>query len=304
VRRAFRRCLLATAFFIVAGGLRAQDLEPRAYTVSPLNLNFAFLGYSRTTGDLVFDPAVPITNASAKINAGVVGYYRSLGFFGRNANARIIVPYAWGYVKGDVFEQAKEVYRSGLADIKAQFAVNLYGALAMPRREWAAYRPGTNLWASLTVSAPSGQHSPDKLINIGANRWAFKPEVAVTQALGKWTGELYAGAVFFTDNASFYPGTVNRAQAPLGAYQLHVIYNFRRNLWLSLDGTYYHGGHTTVDGVSKDDNQSASRLGATASWTVTPNHSLKVQYTKVDTIRIGGRFDSLSFGYAFSWFDK
>jgi hypothetical protein len=59
-----------------------------------------------------------------------------------------------------------------------------------------------------------------------------------------------------------------------------------------------------VDGVSKDDNQSASRLGATASWTVTPNHSLKVQYTKVETVRIGGKFDSLSFGYAFSWFDK
>ena len=191
-----------------------------------------------------------------------------------------------------------------MADIKAQFAVNLYGAGAMSRKEWIAFQRGTNLWASFTVSAPSGQHSPDKLINIGANRWAFKPEVAVTQVLGKWTGELYAGAVFFTDNPSFYPGTVNRAQAPLGAYQAHVIYNFRRNLWASFDGTYYHGGHTTLDGVSKNDNQSASRLGAALSWAVTPQHSLKVQYTKVETIRIGGKFDSLSFGYAFAWFDN
>jgi hypothetical protein len=41
---------------LLAGGLRAQDLEPRAYTVSPLNLNFAFLGYNRTTGDLPHRP--------------------------------------------------------------------------------------------------------------------------------------------------------------------------------------------------------------------------------------------------------
>ena len=302
--RASRRCLFAVLSVLFAGGLTAQDLEPRAYTVSPLGLNFAFLGYSRTTGDLVFDPAVPITNADAKINGAVVGYYRALGFFGRNANVRIIVPYAWGHVTGEVFEQATEIYRSGLADIRAQFAVNLYGASAMSRREWAAFRRGTNLWASLTMSAPTGQNSPNKLINIGSNRWAFKPEVAATQVLGRWTGELYLGALFFTDNPTFYPGTVNRAQAPMGVYQGHVIYNFRRNLWLSLDGTYYHGGHTTLDDVSKDDNQSASRLGATASWTVTPSHSVKIQYTRVETIRIGGKFDSLTFGYAFSWFDK
>ena len=295
--------LFSLGLVFCSGRMLAQDLEPRAYTVSPLGLNFAFLGYNRTTGDLVFDPAVPITNANAKINGGVVGYYRALGFFGRNANVRIIVPYAWGHVKGEVFEQAREIYRSGLADIKAQFAVNLYGSGAMSRREWAAYKPGTNLWASFTVSAPTGQNSPDKLINIGSNRWAFKPEVAATQVLGKWTGELYLGAVFFTDNQDFYPGTVNRAQAPYGAYQAHVIYNFRRNLWLSVDGTYYHGGHTTLDGVSKNDNQSATRVGATASWTVSPHHSLKVQYARVETIRIGGKFNALSFGYAFSWFD-
>jgi outer membrane putative beta-barrel porin/alpha-amylase len=302
LRALFRR-LLPVALVLCSGRVLAQDLEPRGYTVSPLGLNVTFLGYNRTTGNLVFDPAVPITNASAKVNGGAVGYYRSLGFFGRNANVRIIVPYAWGHVKGDVFEQTKEVYRSGLADVKAQFSVNIYGAHAMPLREYATYFGQTNLWASFTMTAPTGQNSPDKLINIGSNRWGFKPELAVSQVLGKWTGELYAGVVFFTDNSEFYPGTVNRAQAPFGAYQAHVIYNFRSNLWASLDGTYWHGGHTTLDGVSKDDNQSASRLGAAVSWTFVPRHSFKVQYAKVQTIRIGGKFDSFSFGYAFSWFD-
>ena len=282
----------------------AQDLEPRTYAVGPLGMNVAFLAYSYTTGDLVFDPTVPITNASAKINAAAIGYYRQLDFFGRASNVRIIVPYAWGHLQGDVGEQFHAIYRSGLADVKAQFSVNLYGGQAMGPREFAAYRPGTNLWASFSVLAPSGQYSPDKLINIGSNRWAFKPEFAVTQALGKWTGEFYAAAVFLTDNPSFYPGTVNRAQAPFGAYQAHVIYNFQRNLWASLDGTYYHGGHTTMDGVSKSDNQSASRLGAALSWQASRQHSFKIQYAKVGTIRVGGKFDAVSFGYAFAWLDR
>jgi hypothetical protein len=301
---AFVRWLSWIAVVLCAGSLRAQDLEPRAYVVFPVRTNVAFLAYSHTSGDLVFDPSVPITNASARINAGATGYYRSLDFFGRLASMRVVVPYAWGHVKGDVQDQSREVYRSGLADIKGQFAVNLYGGKLMGPREFAAYRPGTNLWTSFTIQGPSGQYSPDKLVNVGANRWALKPEVAVTQALGRWTGELYAGAIFFTDNSEFYPGTVNKAQAPLGAYQTHLIYNFRRNLWASFDGTYYHGGHTTLDGVSKDDNQRALRYGAALSWAPSLKYSFKVQYMKVETIRIGGKFDAWSFGYAYTWFDK
>jgi hypothetical protein len=303
LRALFRR-LLPIALVLCSARALAQDLEPRAYVVSPIGLNSAFVAYSRTTGDLVFDPAVPITNASAKINSGAVGYYHAFELFGRTSNVRIALPYAWGHLQGDLGEAHREIYRSGLADTKAQFAVNLYGGQAMRPREFAAYRPGTNIWTSVTVLAPSGQYSPDKLINIGSNRWAFKPEMAVTQALGRWTGELYAGAVFFTDNSSFYPGTVHREQSPLGAYQVHVIYNFRRNLWASVDGTYYHGGHTTVDGVSKSDSQSATRLGAALSWAASRQHSFKIQYAGVETIRIGGKFNALSFGYAFTWFNQ
>ena len=48
--------------------------------------------------------------------------------------------------------------------------------------------------ASLLVAAPTGQYYPNKLINLGTNRWAAKPEVALSYPLGpRWLLDAYAG---------------------------------------------------------------------------------------------------------------
>jgi len=38
---------------------------------------------------------------------------------------------------------------------------------------------------SLVVSMPTGQYDGTKLINIGTNRWAFRPEIGLSQPLGR-----------------------------------------------------------------------------------------------------------------------
>ena len=40
--------------------------------------------------------------------------------------------------------------------------------------------PRTIVGVSLLVQAPTGQYDPDRLINIGTNRWTFRPEVGVS----------------------------------------------------------------------------------------------------------------------------
>src|SRR5215469_355072 len=154
----------------------AQDLEPRAYSASPIGTTFALVGFGRSSGDVTFDPSIPITNVHGTFHVPVIGVGQTFPLFGRQALMTAGLPYAWGNVTGNVGEQAGSVYRSGLADLKAKFSVNLRGNPAMTPREFAS-REHHNfiIGASLSLDIPAGQYSGKKLINLGTNRWAFKP---------------------------------------------------------------------------------------------------------------------------------
>ena len=49
---------------------------------------------------------------------------------------------------------------------------------------------------SIRVVAPTGQYDPAKLINYGSNRWAFKPEIGLSQRRGHWVVDTYGGGGF------------------------------------------------------------------------------------------------------------
>jgi hypothetical protein len=159
----------------------------------------------------------------------------------------------------------------------------------------------TTLGTSLTVVAPLGQYDPAKLINLGTNRWAFKPEVGFSYPLGRWDLEVYTGVWMFTANDNFYGGQVRR-QDPMVSTQAHVVYSFRTHLWVALDYTYYSGGSTTVNGQQKDDRQDNSRTGVTIAVPVTSQQSVKLTWARGVTTRIGSDFDTYGVAWQMVWF--
>ena len=177
---------IAAALEFCALGVAAQDLAPRAYVVTPLNSNAITLTYSYYTGGLQFDGAVPITGATAQISVPVFTYYYSLNFFGRSANVLAALPYAMGNLQGKVIGAESHLYRSGLLDSAYRFSVNLKGGPALPLNEFVKWRQKMLIGVSLKVVAPTGQYDPTKLINLGNNRWAFKPEIGYSQRWGHW----------------------------------------------------------------------------------------------------------------------
>ena len=153
------------------------------------------------------------------------------------------------------------------------------------------------------VRAPNGQYDSTRLINIGANRWGFKPEFGVVHVMGKWAIDAYVGAWFFTTNSDFFGGTT-RKQKSIFSTQFHLRYLFRRGLWAALDAKFWYGGEATIDGTGSDDLQNNSRIGLTVSWQVWKSHSLRFAASRGAFTRIGGDFTSVGVAYGYSWAKK
>lgn len=282
-----------------AGRIAGQQLEPRAYSVSPVGTNIIVLGYGRSTGDIAFDPSLPINDASATINGAFAGYFRSVDFFGRSANVSMALPYAWGNLQGNVGAQFQQVRRSGLGDPSVRFAVNLHGAPAMDLKKFSKYRQKTVIGASVVVVAPLGQYDPAKAINLSGNRWAFKPEVGISRTVRKLYLDFYLGAWLFTANNNFQGHT--RTQAPIASSQFHLSYNVKPKLWVALNTTFYAGGRTTVNGVRGNDLQRNSRVGGTLSYKLDRRQSLKFAYSRGAFTNIGADFQAVSVAYQYLW---
>lgn len=162
--------------------------------------------------------------------------------------------------------------------------MNLKGSPALSPREFAAYKPRTGVGASLTVIAPTGQYDPRRLVTLGSNRWAFKPELGVSKPKGRWTLEMAGGLWLFTANNNFFGGS-RREQKPLVSLQGSLVYTLRPRMWASVNATYFTGGQTIVNGVVNADRQKNSRIGATFSFPLHQRQSIKVAWGKGLTTR-------------------
>jgi hypothetical protein len=284
--------LAALLFF--AGVAGAQELEPRAYAPSPVGTTFVIVSATRSAGGVFTDPSVPIRNVDA--TAGLLGLTlgRTFDLLGRQALVLGLVPITWGKVSGEVFEDARTVTRRGLADPRVRLSVVLWGARSMTPAEFVKTLRRTTVGASVTIVPPVGQYEPAKLVNLGSNRWAIKPEVGLSRPAGRWTLEAYTGVWFFTANDSYFPGTSTREQDPILAIQGHVSYALTRRAWAGLNATWYTGGRSRIDGASNADLQRNTRLGATVSFPLGARQSLKFAYSAGAATRIGADFRTIT----------
>ena len=294
---------LAAAALGAAPRAGAQELIPAAYTPAPVGVNLISVASYINRGDLAFDPSGPIEDAYGEIVISSLTYGRTLGLFGRSATLTAILSYVVGDLEGLYYGEPASANRSGTGDLNLRLGVNLYGAPAMTLQEFMEFRPKTMIGASLIVRAPTGQYDPTRLINIGTNRWGFKPEVGVVHVMGRWAIDAYVGGWFFTDNTDFFAG-LTRSQDPILSTQFHVRRLFRRGLWAAIDANYWWGGKSSLNDVEGDDLQNNSRVGLTFAWQVWKNHSLRFAASRGAFTRIGGDFDSFGLSYSYSWRKK
>lgn len=307
------RLAAATALAVLAGAaprLHAQDLTPRAYLITPLRSNAVNLSYIFNDGELLLE-GTPITGATGRLSVPALSLYHSLSVFGRSANVTATLPYGVGTFKGTVVGAEMSAYRSGLLDSVFRLSVNLKGAPAMELGEMRQWQQKHLLGVSLKIVAPTGQYDPTKLINLGGNRWAIKPELGYSGRFGHWVFDAYAAVWFFTRNPEFFSrnqyfaGTQDQTQDPIGALETHLSYDVKPRLWISLDGNFWYGGRTSLNGVENPATlQKNSRIGVTAAFPLKRHQSIKLGFAAGAYVRFGGDYKIASVAWQYSWVGK
>jgi len=304
-------CVLILAWPV--GLTQAQNLAPRAYVITPIHTNALTLTYSFTDGSIFLNGAVPATNTSGQTYTSVFAYFHTLSVFGRSANVTASLPYGVGNFQGTIMSSETTVHRSGMVGVAIRFSVNLLGGPAMDLKHFREWRQKTILGVSLSVIPPTGQYDPSKLINLGVNRWAFKPELGYSRRWHSWLLDGYAGVWLFTKNPDyfsrnqFFTGTNTQSQRPIASFEGHLSYDFKRRLWASLDSNLWVGGRTSINGVENTKTlQENSRIGTTLSVPVpkSKHQSLKFSYSRGAYVRFGGDFQVTSVAWQYTWLGR
>jgi hypothetical protein len=266
----------------------------------PFGLNFLVAGYTYSSGGLATDPALPLDNAQLDIHAPFIAYARAFDAWGKSAKFDAVL--AAACLSGTAESSGVPVSRDicGGLDPALRVTVNLYGAPAMGLAEFRGYRQDLIVGVSFQVGVPLGQYDPDRLVNLGTNRWMFRPEVGASKRLGSVIAEAALGAAFFTTNDEYFAGR-RREQDPIVSAQLHLIFELAGGSWVALNATYYAGGRSTLDGVTQNDELGNSRFGATFALPIGPHHSIKLHASDGVSARTGDDFTTFGIAWQYRW---
>ncbi|RJX28478.1 MAG: transporter [Desulfurivibrio sp.] len=205
------------------------------------------------------------TNLSANIGILRPVYYTKLGPF--VIDPQMLIPFGEQSLDGDGVGGV-EISSSGLADPIVTATI------------WLVNDPASKTWLGFTpfITVPLGEYDEDKALNMGANRWAFKPEVGFVKGFGNYFFELTGNCEFYTDNDDFSAQSLTLEQDPVYTLESHLSYNFSDAFYISGDYFYHNGGETTLAGIDQHDEKDDHAVQLTLGFLLNPSYQLLLKY--------------------------
>ena len=298
------QCLTMMFFLSFAYPSFAEELEPRRWSHLPINTNFIGGGYAYTEVDIGLDPILKLEAVDVELHTWGAKYIRTFSLLDKTARVSLLQAYQEGRWSGLINGAPKSVSRSGWTDTVLNFAINLCGAPPLQGKEYAAYRAAaeveTIVGAGLSVQLPTGDYMDDKLINLGTNRFTFRPQIGVTHKRGKCSTEVTGLVALYTDNDEFFNGN-KLEQEPIYIIHSHLVYDFRHRVWAGMSAGYNHGGKSTVNGVKKDDLKQNLAWALSFGFPLSRHLGVKMAYSGTRTQERTGT-DSATFAIGLSSF--
>jgi hypothetical protein len=280
----------------------AQEMEPRSYAVVPTGLHAMALSFTYSSGNVVTEGSSPVQNLDVMNKVFNLGYVQTFSFLKKLARVSVSLPY--GFLNGSATFQSKDTTgsRTGFYDGRIKFGVNIFGSPVLNPQEFQKFQEHTVFGASLVISVPVGQYYPSKLINLGSNRWGFKPELGISHREGRLFYELYGGVWMYTKNTDYLNNHI-QGENVLFSFQAHMDYTFKHGKYLALNGGFADGGQTSINGIPQGDDEQNWRIGATFSSPVFNNHqSLKAMINTGIATKAGQNYTAFTVVYQYSWF--
>ena len=259
----------------------------------------------RRRHDIKLDPALLLEDVQMKLHTVGAKYIHTFELWDKTARVDFTQAYQSGTWQGLVDGVPSEIDRNGLADSFVRFAINLHGAPPLRGKEFGAYRTKTKdetiVGAGLVVRLPTGNYLDDKLINLGQNRFALRPQIGVVHTRDKWTIEGTVEVAVYTDNNDFFGGR-KLEQEPLLFTQAHLIRRLRRGESITLSLGYNYGGEKTVDGVAKNDRNQSTAWALKYAYPISSQSGINLGYIRSKTHETtGADTETLALAMVFAW---
>ncbi|MCU0989134.1 MAG: transporter [Xanthomonadales bacterium] len=290
-------------FFAADAG--AQDLEPRRWSHLPTGTNVLGVAAAWTDGEIFADPVLRIEDAKFEMYTLNSSYIRTYDWFGKSGRIDFRLPYSYGRWEGLLDGRYASTRRHGFSDPSIRVSMNLYGAPPLKGMKYVQYRASrpvtTTVGAALSLTLPLGEYYPERLINLGNNRYVYRAQLGVLHQRGPWQFEVTTTASFYQDNDEFYANG-RLEQDPLWFFQGHLIRSFKRGMWASLSSGFSYAGETQINGVPKDNDDRTRYLSLSFGMPITNQQSLKITWINADTnVIIGSASDTLVLGWSLNW---
>jgi len=190
-------------------------------------MNILGVGAAYTDGDIAFDPILDLEDVTVEVETGLVSFLHAFDMLGQSARFDVRLPYMHARWEGLLAGNQASAERKGLGDPRLRLSVNFTGAPALKGKAFQRYRAShtvnTVAGAALAVTLPLGEYQQDKLLNLGENRFVFRPQLGIVHTRGPWSYELTGSVFLYADNDDFL-GNNKREQDPLYALQSHLVY--------------------------------------------------------------------------------
>lgn len=273
-------CLFA---FLFPGGKSAfsQDIEPRRWTPIPLGTKVLGAGYSFTSGEVFFDPLLQAENVELRSHSLVATFAQPIKIGNKLGAVSVLIPFSRADWDGLLSGVPTGVDRTGFGDPRVRASLLLAGPPAGDAVEIRQYRLDnptfTSFGVSLAITLPLGEYFEDKLINLGNNRFVFRPQLGMIHYWGDWSFELTGSVFLYTLNPDFF-NNAEREQRPTFTMQSHLVKQFRKGAWVSVGAGYGLGGESIVNGQPNGDFRSNLLISGSYSLLIAKRQGLKLTY--------------------------